>query len=100
LGLSWNILDFGVSYFSAKQDANRALMAAERRGKTAQLAVQDVISAYWRTVAMQAIIREVALAKRQAGGAIAQSNVVEQESMRSPLEALRFQRSVLESLRL
>jgi outer membrane protein TolC len=100
LSLSWNILDFGLSYFSAKQNANRALIAAERRRKAVQIAVQEVISAYWRTVAMQAISAEVALAKQQAESSIAQSNVVEQEGMRSPLEALRFQRSVLESLRL
>ena len=33
LGLSWNILDFGVSYFTAHQNADRVLVAAERRRK-------------------------------------------------------------------
>ena len=34
LTLSWNILDFGVSYFNARQNADRALIANERRRKT------------------------------------------------------------------
>ena len=33
LKLSWNILDFGVSYFNARQNADRSLIANERRKK-------------------------------------------------------------------
>ena len=34
LGLSWNVLDFGVSYYQSKQNADRLLVAQERRRKT------------------------------------------------------------------
>ena len=33
LQISWNVLDFGVSYFQARQDANKILIAKERRRK-------------------------------------------------------------------
>ena len=33
LTLSWNVLDFGVSYFNARQNADRSLIADERRKK-------------------------------------------------------------------
>jgi len=44
----WNVLDFGVSYYGARQQANRAHIAEERRRKAAQGIIQDVRVAYWR----------------------------------------------------
>ncbi len=49
LGFSWNILDFGVSYFAARQSADRVLIALERRRKVTQNLMRDVRSAYWRS---------------------------------------------------
>ena len=42
LTLSWNVLDFGVSYYRAQQKADQILMAEERRRKVAQNVLQDV----------------------------------------------------------
>src|SRR3569832_139754 len=48
IGLTWNVLDFGASYYSAKQNADRVLAAAERRRKAMHLLTQNVRSAFWR----------------------------------------------------
>lgn len=53
LGLSWNVLDFGLSYFTAKQNADKALIASERKRKTVHNLVQEVRFAFWRTAAHQ-----------------------------------------------
>ena len=45
---SWNILDFGVSYYRARQQADQFLIAEERRRKVVQNLLQDVRAAYWR----------------------------------------------------
>ncbi|MBF0446303.1 MAG: TolC family protein, partial [Magnetococcales bacterium] len=42
LTMSWNILDFGVSYFQAQQEADRVLIAAERRRKVIHNLMSDV----------------------------------------------------------
>ncbi|MCW5606011.1 MAG: TolC family protein, partial [Burkholderiales bacterium] len=47
---SWNALDFGLSYYRAKQVADEYLIAEERRRKILQNIVQDVRNAYWRAV--------------------------------------------------
>ena len=44
--ISWNVLDFGVSYYQAKQDANNILIAKEQRRKQVQALLQDVRAAY------------------------------------------------------
>ena len=56
---SWNILDFGVSYFQAKQEANKVLVAEENRRKTAQILMQDVRTAFWRMASTQQIEIEI-----------------------------------------
>ena len=55
LGLTWNILDFGVSYFTAQQNADRALIAKEKRRKTVANLVQEVRFTFWRAAAAQAL---------------------------------------------
>src|SRR3990167_6606440 len=51
LTMVWNVLDFGVSYVSAKQQADQRLIVQERRRKVINTIVQDVRSAYWRAIA-------------------------------------------------
>ena len=48
IGFVWNVMDFGVSYFRAKQLADQKLIAAERRRKAVQNLIQDVRLAWWR----------------------------------------------------
>ncbi|MET0336069.1 MAG: TolC family protein, partial [Rhizobacter sp.] len=40
LTLSWNVLDFGLSYFNAQQNADRVLIAGERRRKAMHVLMQ------------------------------------------------------------
>ena len=42
LTLSWSLLDFGQSYYAARQNADRVRIAAERRRKAIYTLVQDV----------------------------------------------------------
>ena len=42
LTFSWSLLDFGVSYFQAKQQADQTLILEERRRKVVQVMLQQV----------------------------------------------------------
>ena len=99
LNVSWNILDFGVSYFAARQSADRVLIAAERRRKVAQNLMRDVRSAYWRAAAAQILSTQIDRSIRAAETALTTSRTVEGEALRSPVDALRFQRALLDLLR-
>ena len=50
LKLSWNVLDFGLSYIRAKQAGDKVLIAEEEKRKVVNRIVQDVRAAYWRAV--------------------------------------------------
>ena len=100
LGLTWNLLDFGVSYVTAKQNGDRLLIASERRRKAMHLLIQDVTSAFWRTASAQKLNAEVRAAIVNAESALADSRKAESEAVRSPLDSLKYQRQLLENLKL
>ena len=100
LGLTWSLLDFGLSYYTAKQNADRVLIAAERRRKAMHVLIQDVRIAFWRTASAQKLSGEVKHAIALAENALADSRTAEAERLRSPLDSLRYQRQLLENLRL
>jgi outer membrane protein TolC len=100
LGLTWNLLDFGVSYQVAKQNADRVLVAAEYRRKAMHLLMQDISTVYWRAMSAQKIERVLRDTIQQAEAALSNSQRVESDKVRDPVEALRYQRTVLENLRI
>ncbi|MBF8274337.1 MAG: Outer rane protein [Magnetococcales bacterium] len=99
LDLTWNILDFGVSYFNARQNADRRLIAHERERKVIQNLMQESRSAYWRALAAQELQPRVHAAISRAESALKDAKKVEDSELRSPLESLRFRKSLLENLR-
>jgi outer membrane protein TolC len=100
LGLTWNMLDFGTSYLTAKQSADRVLIAAERRRKAMHVLIADVRTAFWRTVSAQKLRDDVKRTIDMAEAALADARKVESERLRSPVDTLRYQRQLLENLRL
>jgi outer membrane protein TolC len=100
LGLTWNLLDFGLSYISAKQQGDRVLIAAERRRKAMHVLIQDVSTAFWRTASAQKLRDDVRKAIALAEDALQDARKAENERVRSPIDALRYQRQLLENLRL
>ena len=99
LTLSWNILDFGVSYLAARQAGNRQLVAQEERRKVVERLIQDVRRAFWRAASAQRLSRQVRSAVRAAEAALPAARKVESEALRSPIDSLRYQKLLLDLLR-
>ena len=100
LGLTWNLLDYGLGYYGSRQQADRLLIASERRRKAMHILMQDVRTVYWRAASAQKIRGEVETTIAVAEDALADSRRAEAERLRNPLDALRYQRQLLENLRL
>jgi outer membrane protein TolC len=100
LALSWNLLDFGLSYYTAQQNANRLLIAGEHRRKAMHGLVQDVRIAFWRAAAAQKLQQAVRGTLKEADMALDNARKAETASVRSPVESLRYQRQLIENLRL
>lgn len=100
LTLNWSLLDFGVGYLTARQNADRIIVASERRRRTMHILVQDVQSAYLRAAAAQALKEDIEAAMVQANGAISDAQKVEVSGLRPPLDALKYQKALLDNIKI
>lgn len=99
LGFTWNVLDFGVSYLRARQNANLVLVADERRRRVVQGILQDVRTAYWRAVAAERLLERIAPLERRVEGARRDARTLEALRVQAPLQALGYTRTLVETLR-
>ena len=93
---TWNILDFGLSYVRAGQSADRRMIAIERQRKVVHNIVREVTSSYWRAIAAENLLDELGPLLRRVEAALADSRRIEQRRLSSPLEALIYQKELLE----
>lgn len=99
VAFTWNVLDFGLSYVRAQQQADRFLIGKERERKVVHNISQEVRAAYWRAVSAERLLRKISPLIARAESALQDSRKVEAQQLRSPLEALQYQRELLDILR-
>ncbi len=99
LTLVWNILDFGASYYQAKQQSDRSHIMSERRRKVVHSIMQQVRQAYWLALGAQQLQGRFDPLLKEVKAALRDSTRVEQEKLKSPIETLTYRKSLLEILK-
>ncbi|HEX4551782.1 TolC family protein [Pseudomonas koreensis] len=99
LTMVWNVLDFGVSYISAKQQGDQRLIVQERRRKVINTIVQDVRSAYWRAMAAERLLKQIDSLMARVDTARRDSQSLSDQRIGDPVQALGYQRSLIEATR-
>ncbi|MDY7562742.1 TolC family protein [Pseudomonas sp. 10B1] len=99
LTMVWNVLDFGVSYISAKQQGDQRLIVQERRRKVINTIVQDVRSAYWRAVAAERLLKQIDSLMARVEQAQGNSQSMSEQRIGDPIQALGYQRSLIDAMR-
>jgi outer membrane protein TolC len=94
---SWNALDFGVSYYRARQQGDQFLIAEERRRKVVQNLLQDVRSSYWRALGAQRLNVQADDVLQRASLALSRSREAETQKIIPPGLALAYQRALLDA---
>ena len=96
LTLSWDVLDFGLSYVRAKQSADAVLIANERKRRVANRIIEDVRTAYWRAVSAQNLVDRLSSLEDDIEKALTESDAAFRKKQTSPLAALTYQRELLD----
>lgn len=96
----WNLLDFGVSYYRARVQADQVLVAEERKRKVVQNILQDVRAVYWRALGAQRLGPRVDDLIRRADAALANAREIEKTGLMPVPQALAYQRTLLDSITL
>ncbi|VXC17610.1 Transporter [Pseudomonas sp. 8Z] len=99
LTMVWNVLDFGVSYVSAKQQGDQRLIVQERRRKVVHTIIQDVRSAYWRAVAADRLLTQIDSLMTRVAQARDNSQRLSEQRIGDPIQALSYQRALIEATR-
>ncbi|MCW1874904.1 TolC family protein [Erwinia sp. INIA-01] len=99
LTMSWNVLDFGISYVNAHMQANKTLAAEERRRKVVADITRQVRTAWWEAATAQRLKPEVTRALGEAKRSLEYARATERERLLPPVESLRFQKNMLEMVR-
>lgn len=99
LTMVWNVLDFGVSYVSAKQQGDQRLIVQERRRKVVHTIIQDVRSAYWRAVAADRLLSQIDSLMTRVAEARDNSQRLSEQRIGDPIQALSYQRALIEATR-
>jgi len=98
LEMTWNVLDFGVSYIRARQKADMALMAEERRRQVVHNILKDVRAAYWRVAAAERSLPALGALADRVGEALENSERLVAEGLGSKVDHLTYQRALLDTL--
>lgn len=96
LTVSWNLLDFGLGYFQAKQQADRVMTAVERRRKVMNNTVKDIMNAYWRAATAEQILPQVNQLLADAEKALKTSKEIQKRGLESPMMSLEYRRNLLQ----
>lgn len=95
ISFSWSLLDFGLGYFQAKQQANRYLILVERRRRILNNLVKEVIIAYYHVASLEKIRPQVETSLVDAQNALETYRRIEQSKTSSVTQALEQQRMVI-----
>ena len=95
LEFSWSILDCGLSYFRAKQQADRVLITLERRRRAMNTIVKDVIVTYYRAAAAQQYLGGITTLIGEAEKALQFYRRIEKEHAEPLPLVLEKQRSLI-----
>ena len=100
IGFSWNILDFGLSYVRAQQQADKFLIAQEKQKKVEHNLTQEIRRAYYQAVSSQDLLKRIQPMMGEVKKALEDSKQIQDQRVaKSPMEALSYQRELLDILR-
>jgi multidrug efflux system outer membrane protein len=98
-GLQWSLLDLGLSYTRAQQQANRVMIAEEERRRVTQQLIQEVVSAYWKAWTAQSMKEEVERFKAKAELALQRSKEASDKKVNRPQIELDYQQVLIKAIR-
>ena len=96
LTLSWDVLDFGLSYVRSQQRADEVLISQERRRKVANRIVEDIRTSYWRAVSAQRLLDKLQQLEASVSTTLNNSERLAERRLSAPLTALTYQRELIE----
>ncbi len=95
LTFSWNVLDLGTSYYEAKQQADRFLIAREKQRKVINNIIRQVSDAFFHAVTAERLLPAVEKTLIEARHALEMNRQVEKERLKPLVQVLQYRKELL-----
>jgi outer membrane protein TolC len=95
IAISWNILDFGLSFVRARQGLDKALQQHEEVNRVKARIAEETRSVFWRAVALERLDRGLSDLDGEVKAALAESRAASRDPQIDPLASINYQRDIL-----
>ena len=97
LTLSWDVLDFGLSYVRAQQASNDVLIAEEDKRRIANRVIQEVRSAFWKALSAERVLGRLSFLNDWVNQALTETRTIRARALETPLASLQYERELLQA---
>ena len=97
LTLSWDVLDFGLSYVRAQQASNDVLIAEEDKRRIANRVIQEVRSAFWKALGAERVLGRLSFLDDWVNSALEEARIIRAQALETPLTSLQYERELLQA---
>jgi outer membrane protein TolC len=97
LTLSWDILDFGLSYVRAQQASNDVLIAEEDKRRIANRVIQEVRAAFWKALGAERVLGRLSFLDDWVSHALGEAQIIRARALETPLTSLQYERELLQA---
>ncbi len=97
LTLSWDVLDFGLSYVRAQQASNDVLIAEEDKRRIANRVIQEVRSAFWKALGAERVLGRLSFLDDWVNHALGEAQIIRARALETPLTSLQYERELLQA---
>lgn len=99
IAISWNLLDFGLSYVRSRQGLDKAYQQHEETRRVAARIAEETRGVFWRAVALQKLEPSLARIDQEVADALSLARVQARDPLIDPMLAINFQRDLLNAQR-
>jgi outer membrane protein TolC len=97
LTLSWDVLDFGLSYVRAQQASNDVLIAEEDKRRIANRVIQEVRSSFWKALGAERVLGRLSFLDDWVSHALSEAQIIRARALETPLTSLQYERELLQA---
>ena len=94
IAISWNILDFGLSFVRARQGLDKALQQHEEANRVRARIVEETRAIFWRAVALERLGPALSRLDREVNAALMEAGAASRDTQIDPMASINYQGSV------
>ena len=92
--LSWDVMDFALALFRAREAGDEYRIALEQRRRVQQNLTADLVHAWWSAWAYQSLKPEIDQLRGQIDEALAQSDIIIRRRLQDPLRVIEYRKAL------